>query len=195
MYEYLEGRLFERTAARLVLDVGGVGFDLHVPLGLPFPAAEPLRVWTHLSVREDAHTLYGFPSRETRDLFRTLLVVRGVGPAMALAILSTLTPAELIGAIAAGETRSLVAVKGVGKKTAQQILLDLKDRLGSFAALSGQAPVQPAAAADDGYLEDAVGALISIGYKEKDARKGVERAAKEVGTDDLELLVRSALRS
>ncbi len=197
MYEYLEGRPFERTAARLVLDVAGVGYDLHVPVGLAWPEGEVLRAWTHLAVREDAHTLYGFPTREARDLFRMLLLVRGVGPAMALAILSSLRPEDLVAAIAAEDPKPLQAVKGVGKKTASQVILDLKDRvtgLGLAAAAGGpDAPPTPTPA--EGAVEDAVQALLSIGYKEKDARAGVAKAAEQVGTEDLELLVRTALRS
>ena len=196
MYEYLEGRPFERTAARLVLDVAGVGYDLHVPVGLAWPDGDTLRAWTHLAVREDAHTLYGFPTREARDLFRMLLLVRGVGPAMALAILSSLRPEDLVAAIAAEDPKPLQAVKGVGKKTASQVILDLKDRVTGlgFAAAPG-APAPAAATPAEGAVEDAVLALISIGYKEKDARSGVAKAAKSVGTEDLELLVRTALRS
>ena len=200
MYEYLEGRPFERTAARLVLDVAGVGYDLHVPVGLAWPEVtgdDTLRAWTHLAVREDAHTLYGFPTREARDLFRMLLLVRGVGPAMALAVLSSLRPEDLVAAIAAEDPKPLQAVKGVGKKTASQVILDLKDRvtgLGLFAPADASAPAAAATPAD-GIIEDAVLALLSIGYKEKDARSGVAKAAEKVGTEDLELLVRTALRS
>ena len=198
MYEYLEGRPFERTAARLVLEVAGVGYDLHVPVGLAWPEGDgPVRAWTHLAVREDAHTLYGFPTREARDLFRMLLLVRGVGPAMALAVLSSLRPEDLVAAIAAEDPKPLQAVKGVGKKTASQVILDLKDRvtgLGLAGSAAGPGGTPPPTAAE-GAVEDAVQALVSIGYKEKDARSGVAKAAKDVGTDDLELLVRTALRS
>ena len=129
MYEYLEGRpAADRHPARLVLDVGGVGYDLAVPIGAPFGTGERVRVWTHLVVREDAHLLYGFPDRAMRNLFRLLLTVRGVGPGIALGVLSGLSRDELIAAIVADDAARLTGLKGVGKKTAEQILLDLRDK-------------------------------------------------------------------
>ena len=195
MYEFLEGTLDTRMPARLVLNVGGVGYDLAVPIGSNFGDDAKLRVWTHLVVREDSHSLYGFPDREMRELFRLFLSVRGIGPGIALGILSGLSREELIRAILDDDVKRLCQLKGVGKKTAEQILLDLKDRIASFGILGSTAPGAVPEAPADGLTEDAIGALISIGYKEKDARKSVARAAKDVGTDDLELLVRTALRS
>jgi len=195
VYEFLEGTLDTRMPARLVLNVGGVGYDLAVPIGSNFGDDAKLRVWTHLVVREDSHSLYGFPDREMRELFRLFLSVRGIGPGIALGILSGLSREELIRAILDDDVKRLCQLKGVGKKTAEQILLDLKDRIASFGILGSTAPGAVPEAPADGLTEDAIGALISIGYKEKDARKSVARAAKDVGTDDLELLVRTALRS
>ena len=198
MYDYLEGRLASRGAARLILDVGGVGYDLAVPLGSRFDGGEPLRVWTHLVVREDAHSLFGFPDRRTRDLFRVLLGVRGVGPALALGVLSSLAPDELLEALVQEDLRRLVSIKGVGKKTAEQILLDLRDKAtallpGAPRAAGELTPQRPGPAADN--IEDAVGALVSIGFKDKEARRNVQRAAERVDPADLELLVRTALQS
>jgi Holliday junction DNA helicase RuvA len=195
VYEYIEGQIAGRTAARLVIDAGGVGYDLAVPLTATFPASGRARVFTHLVVREDSHTLYGFPDRETRELFRTLLLVRGVGPVMALAILSGLPRADLIEAIATNDVKALVQVRGVGKKTAEQILLDLRDKAPVLRAqLSGATPkaALPAAAGDRN-VEDAIAALMSIGYSEKEAKKSVDRAASSVDTKNLEALVRAAL--
>lgn len=193
MYDYLEGRVELHAATRLVLDVGGVGYELSVPLGSEF-GAERCRVFTHLAVREDAHTLYGFADAPTRELFRALITVKGVGPRTALGVLSGLPRDELVAAIAGGDRSRLQALKGVGRKTADQILLDLGEKAGSLAAGSGgPAPALPAAAG--GASEDAVAALVSIGYADKDARKQVERAAAKVGTADLEALVRAALSS
>lgn len=197
MYEYLEGRVAGRAAARLVLDVGGVGYDLAVPLGARFEGDGGVRVWTHLVVRDDAHLLYGFPDVGSRDLFRTLLSVNGVGPRVALGILSGLERDDLVAAILDGDRARLLAIKGVGKKTADQILLDLRDKASALAAAAG-----PRAAGDEiprplpgSRTEDAIAALVSIGYTEKEARKLVERAAESVDTTDLEILVRQAIRS
>jgi holliday junction DNA helicase RuvA len=196
VYDFIEGRAGERRPARLVIEAGGIGYDLAVPLGADFPEREGrVRAWTHLVVREDAHLLFGFPERERRELFRLLLEVRGVGPTAALAVLSSLPGDELLRAIAAQDPAPFLRVKGIGKKTADQILLDLRDKAprmlvepaGEHGTLAPRAPVRPA-------LEDAVRALVSIGYSDKEARKSVERAATRVKGDDLELLVRTALQ-
>lgn len=199
MYEYLDGRLASRQPARLVLDVKGVGYDLAVPLGADFRTprgdSETLRVWTHLVVREDAHALYGFPSRSMRELFRLLLSVRGVGPALALGVLSGLREDELFDAIRANDIRPLVRLKGVGRKTAEQILLDLRDKAARMqAGRTEDGVVVPRGAVPSRAFDDAVRALTSIGYSAKEAHKSVERAAQKVDPSDLELLVRTALQ-
>lgn len=191
MYDFLEGQVAGRSPTRLVLDVGGVGYELLVPPGASFPARERLRVWTHLVVRDDSHTLFGFPDESTRDLFRALLGVRGVGPKIALAVLSGMQANDLVAAIIAGDPKPIVRVKGVGQRIADQILLDLRGKAARLAP-AGSAPARPTT--DEDALEDAVTALISIGYSEKDARKQIERAAKSVPVTDLERLVRAALQ-
>ena len=207
MYDYLVGRIAERAATRVVLEVSGVGYDVAVPLGVDFrreAAAESLfpeggelvKVWTHLVVREDAHMLFGFPDQRMRELFRLLLKVRGVGPGLAQAILSSMTEAELLETIASEDSKPLTRIKGVGKKTADQILLDLRDRAPKPREVDGGVivPAAPGAAEHARALDDAVQALVSIGYTDKQAKTSVERAAKKIGSDDLEALVRAALR-
>ncbi len=191
MYDFLDGEVAGRSAARVVLDVRGVGYEVLVPPGASFPSSGRLRLWTHLVVREDSHSLYGFRDEATRDMFRALLGVTGVGPKVALAVLSGLSSDELVAAVVAGDAKRLTKVKGVGQKTAEQILLDLR---GKAAMLSGGGSAQAPAARGPAQLEDAVTALISIGYSEKDARKQVERASKTVDPANLELLVRTALQ-
>lgn len=200
MYEYLDGQVAGRSAARLVLDVNGIGFELAVPLLAPFPAGGRMRAWTHFVVREDAHKLYGFHDKRTRDLFRALLDVRGVGPGIALTLLSGLTAEELLAAIAAGDADKLCAVRGIGKRTAGQILLDLGHRAAELAAATGAALASaqgdvlvPQRRAQQ-VVEDAVSALVSIGYAESEARKAVGRAAKGSRAADLEHLVRAAIQ-
>ncbi len=192
MYDYLEGRLERRGPARIVAQVAGVGYDLAVPVGLDFgPSGREGRVYTHLVVREDAHLLFGFPDVPTRAWFRGLLNVRGVGPTLALGILSGISIDKLFRAILDQDTRPLTAVRGVGKKTAEQILLDLRGKAEDLAAESGAR--QRAEGEHSPAMRDAVAALVSIGYKEKEAARGVEAAALEVGRDNLEALVRAAL--
>lgn len=201
MFDYIEGVVAGRAPARLVLDIGGVGYDLVVPLSSRFPASGRTRSYTYLAVREDAHTLYGFDDRETRDLFRLLLTVKGVGPSVALALLSGLPREPLIEAVAAGDAATLTRIRGIGNKTAQQILLDLKDKATEIRAANGVGAgraahgsgTSEAGAAKDPAIEDAVAALVSIGYADKEARASVERASKKVDRHDLEKLVRTAL--
>lgn len=197
MYEYLEGRVVERTAARLVIDVHGLGYDVAVPVGADFRGSgENIKVFTHFVVREDAHRLFGFPSARLRSLFRLLLEVRGVGPVLALTILSGMPEEDLLTAIARGDKKELVKIRGVGKKTAEQILLDLRERApkpSGDGAPSVIAP-RPRATPHEERLGDAVRALASIGYAEAEAKRAVERAAEKLGTDDLEKLVRAALQ-
>lgn len=196
MYDFLEGEVAQRSAARLVLDVQGVGYELSIPVGSSFPAAGRTRAWTHLVVREDAHMLFGFSEREARELFRLLISVGGVGPVMGLTILSGIAREELLAAIAEGDVEALQRIKGVGPKTAGQIVLDLRDkaaklrRAGGALAQPGVLQPQPRA---DALVEDAVAALLSIGYSEKEARKSVERASAKGAKKDLETLLRAAL--
>ena len=165
MFDYIEGEVAGRAPARLVLDVGGLGYDLCVPLSSRFPTSGKARAWTHLAVREDAHTLYGFDDRGTRDLFRLLLLVRGVGPALALSVLSGLSRDPLIAAVADGDAKALTRIRGIGNKTAQQIILDLKDKAAELRARAGAVadPIRAAKGAKDSNVDDAVAALVSIG--------------------------------
>jgi holliday junction DNA helicase RuvA len=198
VYEYLEGTLVSRAAGRLVVDVQGVGYELSVPIGAafaPHAIGGKARVWTHLVVRDDAHVLCGFPDRTTREVFRLLLAVRGVGPVMALAILSGIEKDALVEAIADGDVGALTRVKGVGAKTASQILLDLgekarKLRAGGGAAVEGGVLVP---AGREQLVDDAVAALVSIGYSEKEAKKSIDKALEKVGKKDLESVLRAAL--
>ncbi|MEZ5976608.1 MAG: Holliday junction branch migration protein RuvA [Planctomycetota bacterium] len=189
MYDFLRGTVAESRPTRLVVDVGGIGFDVVVPAGSAFPSSGTVTAYVHQVVREDKHALYGFADRATRDLFRQLLDVKQVGPSVAIAILSGMRRDEFVECVRANDAARLTKVKGVGKKTAEQILLDLRDRFGPSSAGSGGAP-----SANDAPLGDAVTALVSIGFSEKEARKAAEKAGKEVGFDDLDRLLRTALR-
>jgi len=200
MYDFVEGRLASRGATRVVIDVGGVGYEISVPLGSNFEplsgksdGSERVRVWTHLIVREDSQRLFGFSDPRTREVFRLLLQVRGVGPGMAQAILSTLPGETLLEAVIAEDTLAFTRIKGVGKKTAEQILLDLRDRAPKLVQTdTGVAVPRPTGKSQ--VQADAVRALVSVGFSEKEAEKSVERASKTVDADDLELLVRTALQ-
>jgi Holliday junction DNA helicase RuvA len=201
VYDHLVGTPIHRSPGRLVLRCGGVGYELATPLSARFAGeqdegAETLVVHTHLVVREDAQLLYGFPDQASRDTFRLLLGAQRVGPAIALALLAQLSRRVLLEALVAGDVQPLLVAKGVGRRIADQILLDLKDKAARLLAEDRAAEGGAAASALDPRaraVEDAVTALLSIGYSEKDARKAVELAAKRSATSDVQALIRDAL--
>lgn len=199
MYEFLEGQVISRGATQMVLAVGGVGYSIATPLGSRLPeVGTSARIHVHLVVREDAHILFGFGSREDRELFRLLLKVRGIGPSMGLALLSAMDRTEIVQALLAHDAKAFTRAKGVGRKTAEQIVLDLADRAEDFAAGCELEPgvLKPTTGTPvNRSVLDATAALVSIGYAEKDARKRVEAVAHENDFNDLEALVRAAIRS
>jgi Holliday junction DNA helicase RuvA len=183
VYDFLEGRVELHAATRLVLEVGGVGYELSVPLGSSFTGARA-RVWTHLAVREDAHTLYGFRDAATRELFRALLTVNGVGPRTALGVLSGLGVADLAQAITLQEAGRLVKVPGIGKKTAERLLLELKGKLG--------ADIGPHAAVANDHQADILQALLALGYSDREAAAALKALPPDMGVSDgIKLALRS----
>lgn len=193
----LRGTLAEKQPPHLLLDVGGVGYEVEVPMTTLYrlPAqGEIVTLHTHLVVREDAHLLYGFGEKRERELFRELIRLNGVGPKLALALMSSLEVDELVRCVQAQDTATLVKVPGVGKKTAERLLVELKDRFKAWESLPGIAPlVLPNQAAVVASAEaDAVSALVALGFKPQEA----SRAVAAVEGDDLssEELIRRALK-
>ncbi len=192
MIAHLRGRLLEKHPNRVIVDVQGVGYEAHVPLstfyGLPEPGGEvSLRVHTH--VREDAISLFGFASLLELQIFERLIAVSGIGPKVALAVLSGIEPAELVAAVQRGDVVRLTAIPGVGKKTAERIGLELKDRL----PLAVDA--QPATVSDagDSLRVDLLSALLNLGYHRAFAEKAVDRALKLPGDVTFERALKQAL--
>ena len=194
----LRGTLAEKQPPHLLLDVNGVGYELEVPMTTLYrlPAVgEPLSLHTHQVVREDVHLLYGFFEKRERELFRELIRLNGVGPKLALALMSGLEVDELVRCVQAQDTAALVKVPGVGKKTAERLLVELKDRFKAWESIPSIAPlvVEPQLAQAVSSAEnDAVSALISLGYKPQEASRAVA-AVKEDGMSS-EDLIRRALR-
>jgi Holliday junction DNA helicase RuvA len=194
----LRGTLAEKQPPHLIVDVGGIGYELEVPMTTLYrlPAlGEPLTLHTHLVVREDAHLLYGFSSKRERELFRELIRLNGVGPKLALALMSALEVDELVRCVQAEDTSALTKVPGVGKKTAERLLVELKDRFKVWESMPSIAPlvVEPVrAAAVSSAQSDAVSALVALGFKPAEA----SRAVSLVDEDDLssEELIRRALK-
>ena len=190
MYEFIRGVVASRSGDAVALDAGGVGYRLLVSastLRRVAPSGE-VTLFAHLLVRDDAHILYGFHDPSERYLFRQLLQVSGVGPAVALGLLSTYEPEALATHIASGDLGLLIRVKGIGKRTAERILVELRDR---FARAGGAKSAQPAAPA--GVRADAVLALCSLGLPRAEAERRV--ALVEGGDLAVEQIVKQALRS
>lgn len=189
MYEFLEGEVAEKSPSKIVLAVNGIGFALAVPLSTfgKIPAKGRTRLLTHLHSTEEGPRLFGFAASEERDLFRLLLSVSGVGPQTALALLSQLAPAELAAAVAAEDSDRLRQVKGVGEKTAKRILLELKEKLPKLGIEPGRVVIHPPV------IQDAIAALVSIGFERREAEAAVTRAHKKVGAASFDDLVKSAM--
>lgn len=193
----LRGTLAEKQPPHLILDVNGLGYELEVPMSTLYrlPAlGEPVTLHTHLVVREDAQLLYGFYERRERELFRELIRLNGVGPKLALALMSGLDVDELVRCVQAQDTSALVKVPGVGKKTAERLLVELKDRFKAWEttpSLFQLVPSGPQGPAPVSTAEtDAVSALISLGYKPQEASRAVA-AIDAKGLTSEELIRRS----
>lgn len=199
MIEFLRGRLSDLDPGRAVIDVNGVGYVLSISdsTSALMPAiGEEVKIYTYLSVREDGVTLYGFPTYEDLDIFKKLITVSGIGPKGALGILSVLTPDDLRFAILSGDSRAISKAPGIGKKTAERLILDLKDRMGSMESmreLSGSP--SEVRKVSDSVRDDAVEALVSLGYSSSDAFRAVKEAAALTGDDtDADRLLQAALK-
>ncbi|MBI3879870.1 MAG: Holliday junction branch migration protein RuvA [Verrucomicrobia bacterium] len=198
MITFLHGKLVEALPTQAIVDVHGVGYEVLIPLSsfdkLPAPGSE-VRLLTHLAVREDAHVLYGFMSAAERDLFRLLIhAVSGIGPKTALNILSGVSAGAFRHAVAHGDVKALSQISGVGKKTAERIIVELRDKLGAPGAFDSVAGTKPLTA-DEQRLHDAVLALVALGYKQPDAHEAVKASLAVLGAQaTVEQLVRAALK-
>ncbi len=195
MIALLRGRLLEKHPNRLIVDVQGVGYDVHVPLSTFYEAGEmggeiALRIHTHL--REDALVLFGFATPLELQIFERLIGINGIGPKLALAVLSGIEPLELIRAVREGNVARLTGIPGIGKKTAERIGLELKDRLpvGLEVASGDGGPAAPAADLRD----DVLSALLNLGYHRPLAERAADAALKAGGDRTFERLLKQALR-
>lgn len=194
MIGYLKGILLDKRPPTLVLDVNGVGYELDAPMttfyDLPAPG-EAVTVHTHMVVREDAQLLFAFSDAPQRNVFRSLLKVSGIGPRVALAILSTLSTREFFSAVTDNDVARLTRVPGIGRKTAERLMVEMRDRVLKQIEDSGESS-SAAVEQRDNPVEDAVGALIALGYKAPEA----SRAIRDIDAGGLssEDLIRQALR-
>jgi Holliday junction DNA helicase RuvA len=198
MITFLHGKLIEALPTQAIVDVNGVGYEALIPLSsydkLPQPG-HSVKLLTQLVVREDAHTLYGFMTGDERDLFRLLInTVSGIGPKIALNVLSGMNPVAFRGAVANADVKALSQISGVGKKTAERIVVELRDKIGAagaWEAASAQRTLSPA----DQKVNDAVLALMALGFKQVEAHDTVRQAQSALGSQaTVEELVRACLR-
>ena len=198
MITFLQGKLVEALPTQVVVDVSGVGYEALIPLSsfdkLPAPG-QPVKLLTQLIVREDAHTLYGFMSAAERDLFRLLInSVSGIGPKTALNILSGMNVVTFRGAVAGSDVKALSQISGVGKKTAERIVVELRDKIGAAGALEA-ASAKHALSPDDQKTNDATLALMALGFKQIEAHDAVRAAQAKLGSAaTVEQLVRACLK-
>lgn len=198
MISQLRGTLLEKAPPQLILDVNGVGYEINAPMSTFYKLPDihqEITLLTHFIVREDAHLLYGFFTQEERLLFRTLLKVNGVGPRLGLTILSSIEPDDFVKCIVHNDSASLVRVPGIGKKTAERLIIEMRDKLSTwnesssielniFSKTEGNSRNQ--------IIQDAVSALISLGYKPQEASRAVSKV--DDGALSSEEIIRRALR-
>jgi Holliday junction DNA helicase RuvA len=189
MITQLTGRLIEKNPTNLVIDCGGVGYEVKISLNTfsRIGSDENIRVYTQLIVREDAQLLYGFVEPLEREMFNLLISISGIGPNTAMIMLSSLVPGEIAQAILTDDVRTIQGVKGIGVKTAQRVIVELKDKMLKFEGAS-----EILSSTDNTERKDALTALISLGFDKKNAEKAIERIAN--GGETVEQLIKAALK-
>jgi len=198
MITFLHGKLVDALPTQVTVDVNGVGYDVLIPISsfdkLPAPGGE-IKLLTHLQIRDDAHVLYGFMSATERELFRLLINnVSGIGPKIALNILSGINATAFRGAVANSDVKTLSSISGVGKKTAERIVVELKDKIGQAGALEANSAGRALSGADQ-KINDAVLALMALGFKQPDAYESIRGAQAVLGLEaSVENLVRASLK-
>lgn len=199
MYAFIEGKVVERNPAFVILETQGIGFQLHISLNTYTSIGDKphCRLYTHFVVREDAQLLYGFADEEERELFRLLISVSGVGPNTARLLLSSMNTRDLASAIANGQTGMLKAVKGIGEKSAQRIIVDLKDKVEK-----GMPVVEKVGMIHNTLREEALSGLVVLGFQKKGAEKVLDQIIREHGKQldeggilTVETLIREALKN
>ena len=193
MIAQLRGRLLRKAPQEAVVDVGGVGYRVTIPLSTFYRVGEPgaeVTLLTHTHVREDALALFGFLTAMEQELFERLIAVSGVGPKVAISILSGIEAPELAAALRSSDIARLTRIPGVGKKTAERLVVELKDKMQDLPAAEAAVPASPSAATDD-----LVSALLHLGYSRPEAERGVERALRDHAGGRFEDLLRAALQA
>jgi len=204
MIAYLSGTLLSKQATSAIVDVGGVGYDVAIPLSTFYELGEvgapvQLRIYTH--VREDTLQLFGFKTARERELFLQLISVSGVGPGLAIKLLSGMNADEMVASIRTNNLARLVSIPGVGRKTAERLVVDLRDKIAALSspaleeAFAAKAAAAGAPTSEDSIRNDALSALANLGYQKSAAEKAVTKAVDEGGELSVEVILRRSLRS
>jgi holliday junction DNA helicase RuvA len=191
MIHSIKGQLVEKNPTNVVIDCNGVGYFIHISLHTYalIPSSEAIRLYTHLQVKEDSHTLFGFWEQSEREIFRLLISVSGVGASTARTMLSSLEPKQISEAIATGDVGTIQSIKGIGAKTAQRVILDLKDKIIKVFGFD-----EVSAPAGNTNREETLSALETLGYTRKQSEKVVDRIVKEAPDATVESLIKLALK-
>jgi Holliday junction DNA helicase RuvA len=192
MIEYLKGEIAELSPARMILECNGTGYELHISLTTysAFQNRKEAKVLVYEIIREDAHLLYGFETHRERELFLLLTSVSGVGPNTARTVLSSLPPAELVQIIASGDEKSLTLVKGIGSKTAQRIIVDLRNKVKSVEEKTGKTSVSQRSRVAD----EAIAALVMLGFQKAASQKAIDAILKKSPDITVEQIIKTALK-
>lgn len=189
MIAHLNGRLIEKSPTEVVIECGGIGYLVKISLNTfsQLPSNEAIKIYTQFIVREDAQLLYGFADKVERDMFNLLISVSGIGPNTAILMLSSLTPSEVANAIGSEDVSTIQSVKGIGLKTAQRVIVDLKDKMLKFGLSDDSGTIS-----NNTIRFDALTALVSLGFDKKAAEKALNRIFNDQAT--VELLIKDALK-
>lgn len=192
MITHIQGKLVEKTPTDVVIDTGGVGYHINISLHTYslLPVSEHLKLFTHLLIREDAHTLYGFVEKSERELFKLLLSVSGIGASIARTMLSSLDPKQIIQAIAVADVVTIQSIKGIGAKTAQRVILDLKDKVLKIYDLDEISLTQ-----NNTNRDEALSALEVLGFVRKASERVVDKVISQNPEATIETIIKQALKN
>ncbi|MFV8359610.1 Holliday junction branch migration protein RuvA [Flavobacterium sp. LS1P3] len=192
MIAHLQGKLVEKSPTHIVIDCGGVGYHVNISLHTYslLPNTDFIKVYTHLQIKEDAHTLFGFVEKSEREIFKMLLSVSGIGASIARTMLSSLDPKQITNAIASGDVVTIQSIKGIGSKTAQRVILDLKDKVLKLYDLDEVSMSQ-----SNTNRDEALSALEVLGFLRKSSERVVEKIVKEDPEASVESIIKKALKN
>ena len=192
MIAHLQGKLVEKSPTQLVIDCGGVGYEVHISLHTYslLPNSDLIKVFTYVQIKEDAHTIFGFVEKSEREIFKLLLSVSGIGASIARTMLSSLDPKQITNAIASGDVTTIQSIKGIGSKTAQRVILDLKEKVLKLYDLDEVSMSQ-----SNTNRDEALSALEVLGFVRKTSERVVEKIVKEAPDSSVEYIIKQALKN